>query len=151
MRSLFLAIIIIFNYLAVYSQPGFNQIYNPNTRSTAFLNVLVDTDTTFIVYGVTYNDEPPFQQGIWFARLDTFGNTLQVSNWFDPDGEHMALNLSSDFIRTSSGGFAADGNYINEQKSGFFLILDTDLQITLFKKFDNPGSLIRCPAINCLM
>lgn len=121
------------------AQPGFNTVYNPNPGGSAFVNVLVDTDTTFILYGGTYNLSPPFQQGVWLARMDTMGNIVQEGNYYDPNGRHMASNLNYDIIKDGSDGFVAVGGFLDAVQSTFFISFDHDLNCTGIKEYNNSG------------
>jgi hypothetical protein len=121
------------------AQPGFNTVYNPNPGGSAFVNVLVDTDTTFILYGGTYNLSPPFQQGVWLARMDTMGNIVQEGNYYDPNGRHMASNLNYDIIKDGNDGFVAVGGFLDAVQSTFFISFDHDLNCTGIKEYNNPG------------
>jgi hypothetical protein len=136
------AIYIFFIFISIqnlYAQPGFNTVYNPNPGSSAFVNVLIDTDTTFILYGGTYNLSPPFQQGVWLARMDTMGNIVQEGNYYDPNGRHMAANLNYDIIKDGNDGFVAVGGFLDAVQSTFFISFDHDLNCTSIKEYNNPG------------
>ena len=125
-------------WYAVSAQPGFNRVYDPNPGSTAFINLENDTDTTFVVYGGTFNNVPPFQQGIWVARLDTFGNILQTGSYFDPE-RGIGLGSSYRLLKTLSGGFVGLGGFFDLDQTTFLIKFDQNLQCVGIKEYNNAG------------
>lgn len=88
---------------------GFIKPYDFGRPGALISDMLLDDDT-LVVCGLIFPEEPPFIQGIFFAKLDTLGNILAFRAHFDSLGRDYVL-----------GGFP-NGLVKAQDESGYVLL-----------------------------
>lgn len=107
---------------------------------TEFTHMILHVDT-IVVYGVGFNNNVSWKQGVAVIKLDTFGNVLSHNFIIDAKGDLLATDKAwGNIIRTSDGGYAAIAATVY-RKSAFLIKLSSDLQVEFIKEYPDTVNL----------
>ncbi|MCA0236051.1 MAG: T9SS type A sorting domain-containing protein [Bacteroidetes bacterium] len=105
-----------------------------------FFHVIVHEDT-IIGYGVGFNNEIEWKQGLVVAKLDTLGNVLAHNFILDSAGDKFATHHAwGNLIRTADGGYAAMAATVGRE-SAFLIKMANDLQVEFIKEYPDTVNL----------
>ena len=91
---------------SVFSQPGFNTIYDFAYPRNHFRNLIVHQDT-LIAYGMARTDTFPNRQCLFLARFDSSGTALDSRLICDSSGGYYTMDINwAEIITTSDEGYA---------------------------------------------
>lgn len=112
----------------MYAQANFNMSYDFETLASGFSSIECDNDTV-VIYGVIISPETE-STGLLFTKIDSSGNIISSSTYFDKDGDNFTRPYQNSLIKLSNKtGYVAAGQLFG--KSNGYII-----------NFDNAGNVI---------
>lgn len=106
----------------------------------SFEHVIVHEDT-IVGYGVGFNNDIEWKQGLVLAKMDTLGNVLAHNFILDVQGDLLATDKAwGNIIRTADGGYAAIAATVG-RKSAFLIKMGNDLQVEFIKEYPDTVNL----------
>lgn len=107
---------------------------------TEFTHMILHDDA-IVVYGVGFNNDITWKQGVAVMKLDTFGNVISDNFILDSKGDLLATDKAwGNIIRTSDGGYAAIAATVY-RKSAFLIKLSNDLQVEFIREYPDTVNL----------
>ncbi len=96
---------------------------------------------TIVVYGVGFNNNIEWKQGVAIAKLDTSGNAIAHNFILDTKGDLLATDKAwGNIIRTTDGGYAAIAATVG-RKSSFLIKMANNLQVEFIKEYPDTVNL----------
>ena len=126
---------------AGYGQSStFNMAKSLPYPQTEFNHMILHEDT-IVVYGVGFNNNIEWKQGVAMAKLDTLGNVIAHNFILDAQGDLLATDKAwGNIIRTADGGYAAIAATVG-RKSAFLIKMAKDLQVEFIKEYPDTVNL----------
>lgn len=123
------------------AQIGFIQHYDFGVPGSYFSSMVLDEDT-LIITGLISPEQPPYTQGILFAKLDTLGNILSFITHFDSlDRHYYANHTPSGLIKLQdNSGYILTGGV--SSGNGIVMKLDNNGELIWVKEYFDNSSLI---------
>ena len=121
----------------VKAQEGYIIPYDFNKPGAIISDLLLDDDS-IIVCGLASPGEPQFVQSLFWAKLDTFGNILNVKFHFDElERDYVLGGFPSGLIKAkdNSGYLIAGGVF--QSATGVVLKLDNDGELVWKKEYED--------------
>ena len=98
--------ILFFTFIAYFlanAQSGFIKAYDLEKPGLVFSDMLLFEDT-LVVCGLSFPKDPPYKQGLLFAKLDTLGNVLSHTLHIDPLGnDYLFAEIPNKMIKVGDG------------------------------------------------
>lgn len=98
--------ILFFTFIAYFlanAQSGFIKAYDLGKPGLVFSDMLLFEDT-LVVCGLSFPEDPPYKQGLLFAKLDTLGNVLSHTLHIDPLGnDYLFAEIPNKMIKVGDG------------------------------------------------
>ncbi|MBV6438620.1 MAG: T9SS C-terminal target domain-containing protein [Haliscomenobacteraceae bacterium CHB4] len=135
--------LLFFQFLSVaagYAQPGFNLAVDVGYPQNQFYDLLVENDT-IIGYGLGFNNNVEWQQGLVLSKFDSSGNLLLSKIILHPPGDFYNIDKHwGKIIKTSDGGFAmtAAPYYSN---SAVLIKVNNNFEVEFIKEYPDTVNL----------
>jgi hypothetical protein len=136
--------LVVFHLLIIsemYGQSGtFNMAKSLPYPQGDFFHLIVYEDT-IVGYGVGFNNNIEWKQGVTIAKLDSSGNVIAHNFILDAQNDLLATDQAwGNIIRTADGGFAAIAATVY-RKSAFLIKMTNDLQVEFIKEYPDTVNL----------
>lgn len=109
--KIFAGIFLCINFILpslLHSQNGFIQSYCYQDEYSVVFNDIILEGDTLVIYGRARNPLNG-QIGLYFTKMDTFGNILLEVTHYDAQGDDYFFELDTDLLACSDGGYALTG------------------------------------------
>jgi len=117
----------------LHAQIGFNKSFDFENLGAGFSSIELSNDT-ITVYGLVVAASTNLT-GLLFSQIDSFGNVISSSTYFDKDGDNFTRPYQNSLIRLSdSSGFVAIGQLLNKT-NGYFIKYNNKAEVVLYKEF----------------
>ena len=139
----YILIIILFNLVVKFSlaQSGFSRLYDFDRPVSSFVNMIGNEDTLEL-FGVIFHDSIPNRQGFLFAQIDTNGNVLKYSTYFDSLGDDLTARFSNSITKLRNNeGYAMVGQLL-ARANGILLLVDNEGNQIAIKEYPDNTSLV---------
>ncbi|MCE7923417.1 MAG: T9SS C-terminal target domain-containing protein [Haliscomenobacteraceae bacterium CHB4] len=123
-----------------YAQTGFNLAVDVGFPQNQFYDIFVDNDT-IVGYGLGFNNNTEWQQGLVLSKFDSSGNLLLSKIILHPPGDFYSIDKHwGKIIKTSDGGFAmtAAPYYSN---SAVLIKTNNDFEVEFIKEYPDTVNL----------
>jgi Secretion system C-terminal sorting domain len=107
---------------AASGQEGFIRAYNFGYPTAVRFNAMLLVEDTIITCGYIIDSLPPYQTGVFFSKIDTFGQVQEIKVYYDSTGNHYVPgdNPGGLIKLQDNSGYLFVGNML--QGSGGFLM-----------------------------
>lgn len=102
---------------------------------------MIEYQDTIVGYGIGFNNNTEWKQGVAIAKLDSSGNVIAHNFILDEMGDLLATGQAwGNIIRTADGGFAAIAATVY-RKSAFLIKMANDLHVEFIKEYPDTVNL----------
>jgi Secretion system C-terminal sorting domain len=142
MKNAFILCLLLFIVLHARGQQGFIKNYNFNYPQAMVFNTLLLDDSELIICGHIRDSIYPYQVGVVFTKLDTSGNVINYTTYYDSLGyNYTPGEYPGGLIKLQNNtGYLFAGN-IFEGSGGFLSKWDLEGNLVWFKKLEDSVSL----------
>jgi len=131
-------ILVVVQMLMIHAGYGQSSTYNmaiPLPYPQGDFSHMIVHEDTIVGYGVGFNNNIEWKQGLVLAKTDTLGNIVAHNFILDAQGDLLATDKAwGNIIHTADGGYAAIAATVG-RKSAFLIKLDHDLQVDFIKEY----------------
>ncbi len=128
--------------LDVYCQQGFINAYNFGYPNAVRFDAMVEEDNNLVICGYLRDSIAPYQQGVFFSKIDTLGQILTFKSYYDTMGYAYAPgSYPGGLAKLDDGtGFIFIGNLL-QGPNGFIMKFDDEGNLLWNKLLDDPVAL----------
>ena len=121
MKIIVLIFLVLVSYTCWGQFTALNKYYHISVNNyTKIIDIICKSDT-LIILGEIYQDTIPNKQNVYLAKLDTFGNIIEINYFFDPLGKtENLINIHAKLSKTKDGGFVFTSGPFSRNSNFFF-------------------------------
>ena len=117
----------------LHAQKGFNKSYDLDNLGAGFSSIESSNDT-IMAYGLII-DANVNMTGLLFSQIDSFGNIISSSAYFDKDGDNFSRPYQNSLIKLSdNSGYVAVGQLFNKA-NGYFIKYNNKAEVVLYREY----------------
>ena len=137
-------ILVVFQLLMIHAGYGQNSTYNmaiPLPYPQGDFSHMIVYEDTIVGYGVGFNNNIEWKQGLVLAKIDTLGNVIAHNFIVDSAGDKFATGRAwGNIVKTQDGGYAAIAATVG-RKSAFLIKMANDFQVEFIKEYPDTVNL----------